>query len=70
MAPAAPTVTVVRGDSLWTIAARHLPAGASAGDIATAWPRWYSANEAVIGDNPDHIQPGWQLVIPREYGAL
>ncbi|TQM62342.1 LysM peptidoglycan-binding domain-containing protein [Humibacillus xanthopallidus] len=59
-------VTVRRGDSLWSIAARHLEAGASDAEVARAWPRWYAANRTVIGENPDLIRPGTQLVPPRE----
>jgi hypothetical protein len=59
-------VTVRRGDSLWSIAARHLEAGASDAEVARAWPRWYAANRTVIGENPDLIRPGMQLVPPRE----
>jgi nucleoid-associated protein YgaU len=58
-------VVVVRpGDTLWDIAARDLPAGRSAAQIATAWPRWYAANRAVIGPDPGRIQPGERLVPP------
>jgi nucleoid-associated protein YgaU len=60
------TVTVRRGDSLWTIAERHLGAAASDAEVARAWPRWYAANRTVIGDDPDLIRPGMQLVPPRE----
>lgn len=60
------TVTVRRGDSLWSIAARHLAAGASDAEVARAWPRWFAANRAVIGEDPDLIRPGMQLVPPRE----
>ncbi|MEO6998039.1 MAG: hypothetical protein ABI112_08150 [Terracoccus sp.] len=59
-------VTVRRGDSLWTIVARHLGSGASDAEIAHEWPRWFAANAAVIGDDPDLIFPGQQLVAPLE----
>ena len=52
------------GDSLWGIAARHLGAGATTAQIAAAWPRWYAANRAVIGPDPDQIEPGQRLVLP------
>jgi len=56
---------VVRpGDCLWDIAAEHLGPGATAADIARAWPRWYTTNRAVIGADPDLIHPGQQLVAP------
>ena len=65
-AAALDTVTVRRGDSLWSIAERHLGATATDAEVARAWPEWYAANRAVIGDDPDLIHPGMQLVPPRE----
>ncbi len=65
-AAALDTVTVRRGDSLWSIAERHLGAAATDVQVARAWPQWYAANRAVIGDDPDLIHPGTQLVPPRE----
>jgi nucleoid-associated protein YgaU len=63
--PEAPAhVVVQRGDSLWTIAARHLGPDASDAQIAAAWPRWYEANRHVIGDDPDLIVPGLTLTPP------
>jgi resuscitation-promoting factor RpfA len=57
-------VTVQPGDSLWAIAARQLGPGATAADVAASWPRWYAANRAVIGPDPDLILPGQRLVPP------
>ncbi|MBN0041007.1 LysM peptidoglycan-binding domain-containing protein [Cellulosimicrobium cellulans] len=57
-------VVVVRGDSLWSIAARHLPDGASDAQVAHAVQRWYAANVGVIGDDPDLVRPGQVLVAP------
>lgn len=57
-------VTVRQGDSLWSLAARHLGPGASDREIARAWPLWYALNAEVIGPNPDLIHPGQQLRIP------
>ncbi len=65
-AAALDTVTVRRGDSLWSIAQRHLGAIATDAEVARAWPEWYAANRAVIGDDPDLIHPGMQLVPPPE----
>ncbi|MEP6981153.1 MAG: LysM peptidoglycan-binding domain-containing protein [Nakamurella sp.] len=59
-------VTVVPGDSLWSIAAAHLPADAGNAHIAAEWPRWYDANRALIGADPDRIEPGWQLSVPSD----
>ncbi|MEN0130683.1 MAG: LysM domain-containing protein, partial [Brevundimonas sp.] len=58
------SVVVQRGDSLWSIAAAHLPADATASDVAAAWPTWYQANADVIGVDPDEIRPGQRLVVP------
>ena len=60
---------VRRGDTLWDIAAARLGPGATAGDIAAAWPRWYAANRRLIGPDPSHIVPGQRLIPPPE-GAL
>ena len=65
-AAALDTVTVRRGDSLWSIAQRHLGTIATDAEVARAWPEWYAANRAVIGDDPDLIHPGMQLVPPPE----
>jgi nucleoid-associated protein YgaU len=58
------TVVVHRGDTLWSIAARHLGPGATAAEIAHEWPRWYAANRNRIGADPDLILPGTPLVPP------
>jgi hypothetical protein len=58
------TVTVMAGDSFWGIAARHLGGSASDLDIAVEWPRWYQANRAVVGNNPDVLLPGQVLKPP------
>jgi hypothetical protein len=65
MAAHAAGVEVRPGDSLWTIAARHLGPGATATEIAGAWPLWYDANRAAIGSDPHLIRPGTVLVPPR-----
>ena len=57
---------VRRGDTLWDIAARHLGAHASNADIERAWPRWYAANRAAIGANPQLIHPGLVLHAPSD----
>lgn len=60
-----PQVVVVRaGDTLWDIAARALPGEPSPEAIAAAWPRWYAANRAVIGADPNVIHPGQHLRAP------
>ena len=54
--PAAATYTVVKGDCLSTIA-RKTGGG-------TSWQQIYEQNKAVIGSNPNLIQPGMVLTIP------
>lgn len=58
------TVTVRRGDTLWSIAARHLGPEASDSEVAAEWPRWFAANRSVIGDDPDVVLPGQLLRAP------
>ena len=57
------------GDNLWRIAAFVLPSGSgqspSNAEIARFWPAIYAANRALIGDNPNLIFPGQQLLIPE-----
>jgi nucleoid-associated protein YgaU len=62
-------VGVRPGDSLWAIAARHLGPDATDAQIAAEWPRWYAANRAVIGDDPDIIEVGQQLLPPDKERA-
>ena len=64
--PARPVDTVVvrRGDTLWGIAAAHLPSTASDARVAAAWPAWYAANRGVIGNDPDLVRPGQRLSPP------
>lgn len=57
-------VVVHRGDSLWSIAARHLGPQPSDAEIARAWPRWFDLNRDLIGDDPDLILPGQILRVP------
>lgn len=59
-------VVVHRGDSLWSIAAAQLGAGATDDEIAEAWPRWYATNRAIIGADPDRLLPGQVLQIPTQ----
>lgn len=58
-------VVVRRGDSLWSIAARHLGPQATVAQVAAEWPRWHAANRAVIGADPDMILPGMVLRPPE-----
>lgn len=61
-------VVVLRGDTLWSIAAAHLGAGASDAEIAAEWPRWYAANADLIGPDPNVIRPG-QILVPPTGGS-
>jgi nucleoid-associated protein YgaU len=61
---AAPSVVVRNGDSLWTIAAARLGPLATDVEVAQEWPRWYAANRATIGPDPDLLQPGQMLRAP------
>ncbi len=57
-------MVVHSGDSLWQIARRSLPGRSTPARTAVAWPRWYAANRAVIGDDPALITPGQILHAP------
>jgi nucleoid-associated protein YgaU len=61
------TVVVQPGDTLWAIAAAHLPATPPDAAIAAAWPVWFGANTAAIGDNPHLIHPGTRLSVPKQF---
>lgn len=56
--------TVAPGESLWRIAADRLGPGASDTAVAQEWPRWYAANAAAIGPDPNLIRPGQELLAP------
>ena len=60
-------VVVHRGDTLWSIAARHLGPAATASDIDAEWHRWFATNRDVIGHDPNLIAPG-QLLSPPPRG--
>ena len=60
-------VVVHRGDTLWSIAARHLGPAATASDIDAEWHRWFVANRDLIGNDPNLIAPG-QLLSPPPRG--
>lgn len=58
------TVTVAPGDSLWSIAAEHLPPDTAATRIDASWREWYRVNREVIGGDPNVIRPGQTLLVP------
>ena len=59
-------VVVAPGDSLWSIAAAHLEHPGPA-RVSASWPRWYAANRAEIGADPNHIVAGQVLDIPTHH---
>ncbi len=59
------THTVVAGESLWSIAAEHLPPGVPSARVDHAWRALYDANRPRLGDDPDLIRPGTVLRLPR-----
>lgn len=61
-------VTVVRGDTLWSLAAARLGPAASDEEVARAWPRWYELNRHVLVDGPHRLLPGQRLVVPGAGG--
>jgi len=57
------SVVVHPGDSLWSLAADHLPAGATTADTAAAWRLIYAANRDQLS-SPHVIEPGQRLELP------
>lgn len=53
------------GDSLWSISASRLGAGASDAEIDQAWHTLWRANHEVVGGDPDVIEPGQRLELPE-----
>ena len=58
-------VVVRSDDSLWAIAERRLGPQATTQAVAAEWQRWYAANRALIGPDPDLITPGMVLHAPE-----
>jgi hypothetical protein len=57
--------TVRPGECLWTIAADLLPSRSSPSDVDRAWRQVYRVNRARIGPDPDLVQAGTRLLVPR-----
>lgn len=57
-------LTVLRGDTLWALAAEQLGPQATDAQIARAWPAWYELNRHVLPQGPDHLLPGQRLGVP------
>lgn len=58
-------IVVRSGDSLWHLAAERLPRDADDAIIVHTWRRLYETNHRLIGDDPDHIEPGQRLTRPE-----
>ncbi len=58
-------IIVKPGDTLWSIADAQLGRQATIAEISAFWPRIYEANRNVIGENPDHLEPGMVLQVPH-----
>jgi nucleoid-associated protein YgaU len=58
-------VEVRPGDTLWALAVRTLPPGATDAAVSRRWPQVHALNRAVIGPDPDLIRPGQRLRLPR-----
>jgi hypothetical protein len=61
------SVTVRPGDTLWTVAAQHLPGPVTNADTAAAWPLWFRTNRARLGPDPHLIHPGTRLRVPPRF---
>ncbi|GGG49988.1 hypothetical protein GCM10011374_10510 [Kocuria dechangensis] len=61
-------LTVLRGDTLWALAAEQLGPRATDAQIARAWPAWYELNRHVLPQGPDHLLPGQRLAVPAPPG--
>jgi nucleoid-associated protein YgaU len=64
--PPPDTVVVRRGDCLWSIARHDLPRGATSAEVTARWRAVYAVNRPVIGPDPDVIEPGQRLRLPRK----
>ena len=53
------SLTVHPGDTLWSLAENHLGSG-------DRWPEIYALNRAVVGADPDVIQPAQRLRLPAK----
>ena len=58
-------VVVRAGDTLWALAERSLPPGADDAAVVARWHRIHDLNRDRIGPDPDLIQPGQRLRLPR-----
>ncbi len=63
LVPASHRHRVHPGESLWAIAAEHLPRAGSA-RLDSAWRALYRANRRAVGPDPDLLIPGTTLRLP------
>lgn len=63
-APVVERVTVLPGDTLWSLARARLGARADDADVATYVAALHAHNHDVIGTDPDLIRPGQVLGLP------
>ncbi len=64
--PAARSVVVRSGDSLWRLAEHEVRTRATDRQVSEGWHAIYRRNRGVIGPDPDLIHPGQVLKIPKE----
>ena len=64
-ASGADVVVVRTGDCLWRLAQARLPRAAPAAQVRTTVRAVHRRNLGLIGPDPDLIQPGQRLAIPR-----
>lgn len=58
------TRVVLRGDTLWAIAARSLGGSPTDAEILREVTRWHAENRDVVGADPDRLLPGQILRAP------
>jgi resuscitation-promoting factor RpfA len=58
------THVVLRGDTLWGLAARHLGGNPTDAEVLREVTRWHDVNRDVIGADPDRLLPGQILRVP------
>jgi hypothetical protein len=68
--PTSQTLRVTRGDTLWSLAAGLLPAGASQQDVDRLWRAIAAANRDRLPDGPHLIFPGTTLRVPHPVRPL
>lgn len=62
------SVVVESGDTLWALARTGLDDDATDALVAREVRRWHRENRAVVGPDPDVLEPGQRLTPPRTDG--